>query len=777
MGRRASHLMGIRLLVFCGCCAFAAAQEPASPSPAPVPRTVRSVEFRGLRTSEDSFVRDVVQIKVGDAVQPEALDHAVSRLMRTGRFAVASFQLDEQADGVGIVFELRERPVVKAIKFEGRKDLSESKLREKVTQKVDGPVDWIAVRDGRDSILALYKEAGYSDAAVTYDQQRLEETGDLVYVIKEGKRIRVRKIFFEGNRTFGDRRLKKHVETKTYLWIFRTGAFDRDVAEGDLARLQNFYRDEGFLDVTASYRTEFAADGKDMTVIFSVVEGRRYAIESIEFRGNAVFPSNELRAMLGSQVGATVKRPQVENDAKAIRARYGENGYIYSNVRISRVFSEKPDLVRINLDIEEGEQFRVGYVRVRGNSRTKDKVVRRALNLYPPDDLWDLTEAKEAEKRLLATRIFSSAKVYPVGDQAGVRDAVIDVVESEKAGDFLFGFGVTSNSGLVGNIVLDFKNFDITDRPRSLAEFLKFRSFFGGGQTLRLELQPGTEVTRARIDFTEPYLFDKPIRFDSSLFLFERERDGYTEERVGATVSFGKKFERGLLRGWSGEISFKVQDVQVDDVDLFASNEIRRDEGTNILTSVKGALVRDRTDNRFIPSTGDRLRAAYEQYGMLGGDHTFGEFTTGYTRYLPLHTDALERKHVLALNAEGGAMIGEAPVFERFYAGGTGSIRGFEYRGIGPRDGIDQNNVGGDWLLLFGGEYSFPLVGENLRGLMFLDAGSAGPGPIRSAIGAGVRFTIDLFGPVPFEFDLALPWLKDSEDEEQVFSFLIGSAY
>jgi outer membrane protein insertion porin family len=419
----------------------------------------------------------------------------------------------------------------------------------------------------------------------------------------------------------------------------------------------------------------------------------------------------------------------------------------------------------------------VGRVVVRGNERTKDKVVRRALNLYPPDDLFDLTEAREAERRLVESRIFQSARVYPVGDQPGVRDALIDVKEADKLGDFIFGAGVTSNSGIVGNIVLDLQNFDWQDRPRSWSELIKFRSFFGAGQRLRLEIQPGTELQRFRVDFTEPYFGDRPIRFDLSGYLFERGRDGYVEGRAGTSVSFGKRFERGFLHGWSGEIALRAENADVDDVDLFASREIRIDEGSNFLTSLKGTLVLDRTDNRFVPTRGDRLRLNYEQFGAMGGDHTFGRIGAGYVRFITVASDALERKSVLELRAEGGAIIGDAPVFERFYAGGTGSLRGFEFRGVGERDGIDKNNIGGDHLVLLGAEYSYPLIGDNVRGLVFVDTGSVGSGPWRAAIGGGIRFTLDIFGPVPLELGLAAPVSRDSDDEEQVFHFMIGGSY
>lgn len=742
----------------------------------PQPR-IASVEFVGLNRVTASYCQDITGVKAGGPFDKSALDEAATRLLRTGRFQAATFRSEETPDGVRVVFELKERPTITAIKFQGNTKFRDGQLKEVVTQKIDEPADWFAVRDGRDAIVAKYKEAGFGDVQVSFDQPAVEKSGELLYTLVEGRKVLIRKIRFEGNANIEERKLKKELETKTAWWIFRTGAFDKDVAEADTARVQNYYRDRGYLDAKVSYFTELGTNGADLTVVFSVEEGTRYSLESVELHGQSALAEDELRGLIRSQQAAPVDRPQIDADAKTIQERYGSLGYIDARVRPVRVFSQTPGLARLTFEIDEGEQFRVGKVVVRGNTRTKDKVVRRALNLYPPDDLFNLTETKEAEKRLVETRIFSSAKVIPVGDQPGVRDAVMDVVESEKAGDFLFGVGVTSNSGLVGSIVLDMQNFDFFDTPRTWAEFFKLRSFFGGGQRMRIELQPGTEVNRFRIDFTEPYLFDKPLRYDLSLFYFQRDRDGYNETRVGESNSFGKRFETGILQGWSGELAFRTEHVEIDDVDLFASNEIRDDEGGNLLDGTKGTLVRDRTDSRFVPSKGDRFRISYEQVGLFGGDHQFGKLASSYNWYTTLRTDRQDRKHTLQLRAEGGLIVGNAPVFERYYAGGIGSIRGFEFRGVGERDGIDRNNIGGDYLLLLGGEYSYPLYEDNLRGHIFLDSGTAGSGAYRASVGTGVRFTLNFIGPLPLEFNLAFPFLSESEDDEQVFSFAIGGIF
>ncbi|UCE58592.1 MAG: outer membrane protein assembly factor BamA [Phycisphaerales bacterium] len=764
---------------FCGLCCLAGwmlvpVSAVAQSGPAD---TVKSIEYEGLGRTGQAVVNDIVRVRAGDTLDTRALDGAVTRLLRTGRFLGASYTLDEQADGVAVTFHLHERPVVSSLRFSGNEKFSVSQLKEKVDVRTGTPVDWFAVRDGRDAIVEAYREAGYGDVVVTFDREELERTGELVYLIEEGPRVRIREIVFEGSTAFSRGKLKRQVETKTAFWFFRAGAFDEDRAESDVLKLQQFYRDQGFLDARVSYRRETIEDGEDLRVVFAIDEGVRYAIEAIEFRGNTALADGELIALTASQVGRTVKRPQVDADIRTVRSAHWELGYLYAAVGAQQVFSDKPGLVRITIEIEEGEQFRVGMVAVRGNTRTKDKVVRRALNLYPPDDLFDLNEATRAERRLLETRIFGAARVLPVGDSPGVRDIVIDVQEAEKSGDFLFGAGVTSNSGFVGNFVLDLQNFDLFDWPRSLSELIKFRSFFGAGQHFRMELQPGTDLNRFRMDFTEPYLFDKPIRFDTSMFLFERGRDGYAERRGGGSISLGKRFERGRLRGWSAEVALRAESVRIGDVDLFAARDIREDEGSNFQTSVKLTAVRDRTDSRFLPSVGDRLRFGYEQFGILGGDFTFGKATARYQWYKTLKTDALDRKSVLQLRAEGGAIIGDAPVYERFFTGGAGSIRGFEFRGIGPRQGLDRNNVGGDYLVLLGAEYTYPFIGENIRGHVFVDSGTVGSGTYRVALGTGIRLTINFLGPVPLEFNLAVPILADDEDEEQIFSFLVSGLF
>ncbi len=742
--------------------------------------TVSEIRFSGLEQADENYCLSVIQTQAGQPFDAAKAEADATRILATGRFANVRYESSRVGSGVVVTYFAEARVRISAIEFVGNNKFPERKLRAEVAAKIGDPIDLFSIRESASAITQLYRDAGYGQMVVTFDNDLLNETGELVYTIEEGPRVRVRQIAFEGNDSIDAKELEKKVSTKPYRWIFRDGKFDEDVIEADAASVQGYYRGQGYLDARAGYRVDVDESAQDITVTFTIVEGDRYNVESIEIIGNEVFTTDELLDLTDLYIDEPILQKKLEDGGKAIQKKYGEQGYIFAFVIPVRVFSTTPGLVRVTYEITEGEQIRVGRVVPRGNERTQDKVVRRSVELFP-DDVYNLTKAKEGEENLRATQIFQTARVTPVGDQQGVRDVVIAVEESQKAGNFIFGFGVTSNSGLVGSIMLDIKNFDLFDTPRTFSEFLKLRSFYGGGQRLRIELQPGTELNRFRVDFTEPYLFDKPLRFDSSFYFFERDRDDYNERRVGANVSLGKRITKGFLKDWYGELALRVENIRLDDLDPLVARDIRDDEGSTFQTSAKATLVRDRTDNRFIPTRGDRIRLSYEQFGVMGGDSFFGKLTGSYTRHFTLKTDELDRKSVLTLRGVAGAIVGNAPVFDRFYAGGIGSVRGFQFRGISPRQGIGDDAIGGELMLLFSTEYSFPIYSDTLRGVLFTDMGTVETdyelSDWRVSVGAGIKLQVDYFGPVPLEFDIAAPVIRNTDDDEQIFSFFIGAAF
>jgi outer membrane protein insertion porin family len=303
------------------------------------------------------------------------------------------------------------------------------------------------------------------------------------------------------------------------------------------------------------------------------------------------------------------------------------------------------------------------------------------------------------------------------------------------------------------------------------------KAFRGAGQTLRIALQPGTRVSQYSVAWTEPYFRDRPTSLDVVGSYYERGRESYDEERLKAHL----EFEQRLKGKWRRSIGFRAENVDVGSIDTDAPKEIWRVKGSNALAGVRVGTGRDMIDDKFNPSTGYTFDTGYEQ---VSGDHNFGILSGAYIRYVTLYEDLLDRKTVLATKLRAGAVAGSAPPFEKFYGGGTGTygIRGFEYRGVSTR-GLQTNvptperrdPIGSDWIFLANTEVIVPMVGESLSWLVFVDSGLIDSGGYRAAVGMGIQILIpQWFGPVPMRFELASPFMRDEEDDTQVFSFSVG---
>jgi len=752
----------------------------AQDQPAPAPTNViAGIEIEGNRTVSEAAIRQkITHTRVGQALDTVAVRQDVDALKLTNQFKDV-YATPVRRDGqLIVIFHVVERTVVASIEFPTAKRFKPKELL-KLLQFSEGDfLDTYQVRLGAEAIEDHYRDAGYTDVRVSVDEAALE-TGRVVYLITEGPRVRITAIRFQGNETYSSRQLKSKIGSKTYIWLFRRGQYSESQIQDDITALRNFYISQGFLDVQVGRTLQFSPDRQKLTVTFLIQEGQRYRIRSINVRGNERFDAEQILAQMKSRSGDTLLAQRIETDRKNILKLYNSEGYLYASVAVTHSFTDEPGQVDLNVDIEEDRPYTIGRIIVRGNTQTQDRVIRRVLE-FQPGDKFDLTQMENAELRLRETRLFSDVKIEPTGEEPDYRDALIQVEETMTT-RVIAGVGVSSNSGVLGNLSLESWNFDIFDWPRSAKELFSGQAFKGGGQTLRLSLEPGTEITRFRIAFREPYLMDLPLSLGWSAYLFDRDRDGYSERRAGTIVSFGKRFKKI----YGAEAALRFEGVRVDDVDrflfFFAPDDIEDVEGWNFLTTLKLSLVRDTTDSFFLPSRGTRMVASWEQAGLFGGDFSFSKILGSATFYRTLRTDTFDRKTIWASNFEVGYIGGGAPVFERFYGGGIGSIRGFNFRGISPRQCPGDTRIGGNFMTLVGNEISFPLVGKDIRGVTFLDMGtvedSVSISKWRAAVGFGLRLTVDFFGPVPMAFDFAWPIARDPDDDTQVFSFSLGASF
>ena len=674
--------------------------------------------------------------------------------------------------------------IIKSIEFEGNRKFKDHVLRERLGFELGERLDPFLAEGGRITIAEVYRKIGFPSVEVTLDRDRLAQ-GHLLYRINEGPRVQIESITFVGNEAMGSGTLKKVIKTTEKRWLLLPFYYTDEAIKEDEDRLREFYYNRGYLDYAIEAKTELTEDKSRVRVTFFIEEGPVYRVGSIVLRGHTHFTDDQLRARMELREGRVYLKPTAVRDAREIARLYHEHGFVDAGVRQSPRFTPKAgeSLVTVEIEITEGRQFRIGRIEITGNETTQDKVIRRVLDEYDftPGNWYNARMAPKqggglleryAQRSAVAQEVLIRPVDPPDGDP-NRKDVRVNMEEG-MTGLIIPGVGVSSDSGVIGRLVFRQQNFDITDWPDSLGDLLSMKAFRGAGQSLSLTLEPGTQYSQYYVNFVDPYWRDKPTTLNVLGRSWERWRESYDEGRLKGAV----EFEQRLEKRWRRSIGFRAENVSVEDLDGDAPQEIRDVKGNNQLYGVRLGLGEVDVDDRYRPSRGHKVSASYEQ---VVGDDTFGVLEGRYVRYFTLYEDVLERKTVLALKTLGGTMVGQAPPFEKFYAGGTGryGLRGFEYRGISTRGlqvGVSnpqyKDPIGSDWVFLANAEVTVPLVGENFAALFFLDSGTVDTGSYRVSIGAGIQIAVpQIFGDIPMRFEVGTPLLRDDRDETQVFSF------
>jgi outer membrane protein insertion porin family len=674
------------------------------------------------------------------------------------------------------------KDVIKSIEFENNRKYKDKTLRKKLDFEVGDYLDPILAESGRRIIAEFYRKKGFPYIEVALNRKKLSE-GKIVYAVFEGLRIKIKSVNFKGNQAIKTSNLKKAIKTKTRSWLLWPAYYTEEKIAADVEKLRTLYYERGFLNhrVTVQGRTH---------ITFIIEEGPLYKVRNITLKGNKKFDNETLLADNALETGETYYQRKAQAHTKRILKLYREIGYVDADVRQHLRFIQDVNVVDVEYKITEGRQFRIGKVEITGNEQVHDKVIRRILDEqdFSPGQLYNADIAPkqgngQLERYVQLGTVSEEVMIRPAPPKKEMperRDAVVNIKEG-LTGMWNPGVAIGSDSGVVGQVIWHQRNFDIKDWPESFEEFITMRAFKGAGQSLRIALQPGTEVSYYSATFTEPYFRDKPISLDVVGSSFERWRESHNEKRKKAYVGFEKR----LKNRWRPSLGFRVEDVEVVDLDYDAPQEIIDVKGHNLLLGAKLGIGRDMRNDRYTPSGGYLSKVEYEQ---VTGDYDFGILEGKTTIYRTLYEDLLERRTVLAVKVLAASTVSEAPPFERFYAGGTGryGIRGFEYRGVSTRglqtnvpDPVRKDPIGSDWIFLANSEITMPLVGENIGALFFIDSGTIDTGSYRASIGAGIEIIIpQLLGSrVPMRFEFATPFMKDDEDETQVFSFYMGRLY
>lgn len=743
---------------------------------------ISSVQTAGTVSIGSTQVLAKVRSKTGELFDPSVAEEDAKRIAKLPGVEYSYYNTAVKDNTVQLTFVIVEKNLARSITFSGNKVYKPDALKKKLDFKEGDYLDPIIAKSGEAAIADFYKEKGYAFAVVTLDSGEFN-LGKVVYKIEEGPRVRVAKVSFSGNKRLKSSALKKAVKISTTEFLVLPAYYIESKLEKDVKKLEEAYYEKGFLDVKIEIKREFNADKTKIRITFEIVEGDVYAVEKITVYGNKFFDEQKLRSETKLVEGKTYSEKRADLDAKNLLKLYRETGFIDAKVERKREFVPGSK-VAVRFEINEGERFKIGQVNITGNDQTQDKVVRRVLDEYDfkPTNWYNADIARgdssgPLEKNVKRMTYVESVAITPYGDTPGEKDAQVSVVEGQT-GQVMLGAGVASDSGMIGQFIFEQRNFDISDKPKDFEELITGRAFKGAGQNLRIALQPGTEVSEYSISFTEPYMWNKPISMDIVGSSWERERESYDEQRTKGLVSFEKRYKNN----WRRSIGFRVENVNVGSIDSDAPQEIIDVTGGNLLAGIKIGFTKDLTDDKIMPSKGYIFSTSYEQ---VGGDYTFGIIEGSFTKFRTIYEDLAERKTILATRFRAGSVVGDAPPFEKFYAGGASTIRGFEYRGVSTR-GLQTNvanpkkkdPIGSDWIFLAGAEVVMPVVGENISALFFVDTGTVDTGNYRAAVGTGIQILLpQLLGPVPMRFEIATPFMKDSGDDTQVFSFSVGRLF
>lgn len=734
------------------------------------------VQFVGPETISRERVLANLATQVGQPYSERVVEEDIRNLYATGTLSNVRLFGEATPTGVKVTVLLQGRPVIAEILIEGASVVGQTKIRKEIGLKPGDAVNEQRLEEGRRAILKLYEDRNYAEVDVQYKIEELPDNRSrVVFSISEGPKLIVRKITFVGNYSVKERDLKKAMTTKTWnlLSFFnKSGKLIPSQLDEDQAAIRRYYQNQGFADVTVSDPEVIAFGTDSAELVFTIQEGIEYKVNTVTIEGVNIVPMDEIRAVLTMTEGQLFTPNGLTADLTALGDFYGARGYI-DRVLIPEITPAGEGSVDINYSIDEGVQSYVNLVNIQGNSRTKDRVIRRELAVKP-GEIYDTTLVDISRQRLANLNYFqteppTALQLVPSDTLVPGRKDLNVIVEEKRTGSFNFGAGFSTIDSLIGFAELQQTNFDITNWP----------NFTGGGQRFRIRAQYGLRRRDFIISFTEPWFLGYQLALTTEAFYRDANflSTVYNQSNVGASVALRK----ALTNYIAIEGEYRIEQIRIFNVDNDAGEVIQDAEGTYDRSAVSGALTFDTRDSLFLTRKGQfGSLNGFVAGGPLGGTVMDYGITLEGAQFVPLPWDMiLQFKGSVAVVDGFGDDSGpeNVPLFDRLYLGGSNNLRGFDFRDVGPKD-EEGNPIGGSTLAYGTVELSFPII-PRIRGSIFYDVGFVNAGfadfstsGVNSDIGLGLRVELPI-GPV--RIDYGIPINSDEfNDSTGKFNFNVG---
>lgn len=737
-----------------------------------------SIRYRGAKTVDEARLRNLMSVKAGSEYRAERLDNDIKSLFESGLIDDVRFLAEPVGESVRVIADIQTRPAINGVGFVGNTVFSDQKLAKETKLKSGGPMSDTEILEARRNLEKHYQDYGYPDVLISHRTQSTGQEGlsDLIFVIDEGSKNEVRKIRFEGNTVFTTPELKKEMKTKEkgwFSWLTKSGRFESSALDEDVDAVLDYYRSKGYLRASSpGIRREPVDDGR-VDLVIPIVEGEKYTVAGISFGRMSVFKSEELYPSMTLNGGDAYSSKKMRDDIKTIRSFYGSKGYADANVSPD-IRDAGPNQVDIKYQITEGSRYRVGRVNIQGNSKTKDKVIRREVPLNP-GDWFNTVELETTKARLENLQYFSEVQANGTPGGSGYRDIDI-LVEERNTGSIGIGAGFSSVDNVVGFLTLEQTNFDITNPW----------NFTGGGQRFSASLRAGSERSEFSVSLVEPWFMDRKLALGGELFYRQSTyfSDVYEQTNAGASVFLRKP----LTDKSSLKLAYTLENIEIDlDAAATAFYRAAVPPGDYLRSAITLSYLYDSRDSSVIPRSGEKVDVSLSlSGGIFGGDVDTVTLSTQASKYWNLKWDT-----IFSLNGEVAfvdAYSGSVPVFDRMFLGGGRTLRGFEFRDIGgARDngaGGSGEVVGGQSLAYLTAEYTIPII-ETVRAAVFYDIGfvnadswDIGPDDVYSDVGIGIRLKLPI-SPIPLALDYAIPVSSpdSAADEGGQFNFYLNYEY
>ncbi len=723
---------------------------------------ITDIAVAGNKRIEKDAVLRILDTHTGDIFKPENVSKDLKKIYDMGYFDDVLVEKESHDKGVKIVFKVVEKPSIREIRFKKNKVYETEELMESINIKTGSILNVHTLNSNVDRLRLLYTEKNYHNCSITYEIIPLEHSqADILFIIEEGEKIRVEKISFEGNTYFSDKKLKKAMNTSEkgiFSFFTSSGDLNETEVKNDVVKIESLYKNNGFIDAKVS-DPEIEIGKEYISIHFKIEEGAQYKIKKIDFSGDLILTKEEILKKIKSKEGELYNREEIRNDMNYIADLYSQQGF--ANVQINPLIDkiENEHLMTVDYSINKGAPVYFRNVNISGNSKTRDKVIRRELKVVE-QDLYNKENIEKSFKNLNRLDYFSELEIIPVKtEEENLMDLNVKVADKDT-GTFSFGGGFSSEDGPFGMV--------------SLQE----RNLFGRGQTGKISAKVSGSSALYDISFFEPYIMDTPVSGGFSLYKEDKEYEYYDKEAIGMTLMLGYKLFDYTKIG----VNYNIEDFTIADVESAYTNMT---PGSFLTSSIKPYIVYDSRNDIFLPTEGFKHSFSVEYAGeFLGGEIDYTKYLAETTAYFPLFW-----KFTGALHAEGGYLDDRSGDtinidYAMFYLGGMNSLRGFDKFDISGMRAGDTKERGGEKYVQFNAEITFPLTDKyKLAGVFFYDRGDVYRtsedfdfGDQFSSIGTGIRWNSPL-GPLRIEYGWVIDGKNIKESGDGEFAFSVGASF